>query len=67
MSRNAVRLRACTTAITWSHWAGVMSKPVGLWQQACSSTMLPAAAAFSLASMPSKLMPPRPPLALWSK
>jgi hypothetical protein len=31
-----------STATTSSHCAGVMSQPVGLWQQACSTTMVPA-------------------------
>ena len=32
-------------ATTCAHCAGVRSQPVGLWQQACSTTMVPAGAA----------------------
>ena len=46
-----------TTSTTWAHCCGLMSQPVGLWQQACNTTMVPGAAAFSAASIASKRMP----------
>src|ERR1035438_2765836 len=42
MSMKATRLRSRAAATTSFHCSAVRSAPVGLWQQACSTTMAPA-------------------------
>ena len=53
-ARGCARL---TTSMTCVPLAGVRSTPVGLWQQACSTTIVPAGSCSSAASMPSKSTP----------
>ncbi|CFW03617.1 Uncharacterised protein [Bordetella pertussis] len=58
MSTKAIRPRSRSTGISASHWARSRSTPVGLWQQACSSTTLPAGRPPTVASISSKRRPP---------
>ena len=52
-----IRPRFATVAITASHCAGDRSTPVGLWQQACSTTIEPAGMRSRAASIASKSTP----------
>ena len=54
--RRSVRARAAPW-MSWSHCAGLRSTPVGLWQQACSSTMSRAGRARTASSIASKSKP----------
>jgi hypothetical protein len=57
MSMKGTRSRDLIVSMTCSNCAGARSQPVGLWQQACRTTMVPAGAAARRAIISPNAMP----------